>query len=129
MEEGEAERSFRLKWLASNPESQGKGLDYSGNMLTQVGAAVSGLRGWGRPLALSTEDEEHIATHIENVVEKFSSRSVSFNFGIRSTITHVSSLAAEITVPKHIAENLFRRVEVMLETRTETPILPKSSFS
>ena len=120
MEEGEAERSFRLKWLASNPESQGKGLDYSGNMLTQVGAAVSGLRGWGRPLALSTEDEEHIATHIENVVEKFSSRSVSFNFGIRSTITHVSSLAAEITVPKHIAENLFRRVEVMLGTHAHS---------
>ena len=116
MEEGEAERSFRLKWLASNPESQGKGLDYSSNMLTQVGAAVSGLRGWGSPLVLSTGDEEHIAIHIENVVEKFSSRSVSFNFGIMSTITHVSSLAAEIKVPKHIAENLFRRVEVILGT-------------
>ena len=120
MEEGEAERSFRLKWLTSNPESQAKGLDYSSNMLAQVGAAVSGLRGWGRPLVLSTEDEEHIATHIENEVEKFSSRSVSFSFGIRSTIMHVSSVAAEITVPEHIAENLFRRVEFMLGTHSHS---------
>ena len=120
MEEGQAERSFRLKWLTSNLESQAKGLDYSSDMLAQVGAAVSGLRGWGRPLVLSTEDEEHIATHIENVVEKFSSRSVSFNLGIRSTITHVSSVAAEITVPEHIAENLFRRVEVMLGTHAHS---------
>ena len=120
MEKGEAERSFRLKWLTSNPESQGKGLDYSSNMLTQVGAAVSGLRGWGRPFALSIEDEEHIAAHIENVVEKFSSSSVSFNFGIRSTIIHVSSLAAEITVPKHVAENLLQRVEVILGTHAHS---------
>ena len=120
MEEGEAERSFRLKWLTPSPESQAKGADYSSDMLAQVGAAVSGLRRWGRQLVLSPEDEEHIATHIENVVEKFSSRSVSFNLGIRSTITHVSSVAAEITVPKHIAENLFRRVEVLLGARAHS---------
>ncbi len=114
MEEGQAERSFRLKWLTSNPESQAKGLDYSSNMLAQVGAAVSGLRGSGRPFELSTQDEQHIATHIENLVEKFSSRSVSFNLGIGSAIRHVGSIAAEITVPEHIAENLFRRMEFML---------------
>ena len=120
MEEGQAERSFRLKWLTSNSESQARGLDYSSNMLAQVGAAVSGLRRWGRPLVLSIEDEQHIATHIENLVEKFSSRSVSFSFGVRSTIVHVASLATEITVPNHIAENLFRRVEFMLVSQSHS---------
>ena len=120
MEEGEAERSFRLKWLTSNPESQARGLDYSSNMVAQVGAAVSGLRRWGRPLVLSTEEEQHIATHIEKVVEKFSSRSISFNLGIRSTIIHMSSVAAEITLPEQIAENLFRRMELMLGTHSHS---------
>ena len=120
MEEDQAERSFRLKWLTSNPESQAKGLDYSGNMLAQVGAAVSGLRGWGRPFVLSTQDEQHIATHIENLVEKFSSRSGSFNLGIGSAIRHVGSIAAEITVPEHVAENLFRRMEFVLGTHSHS---------
>ena len=64
MEEGQAEQSFRLKWLSSTPESRGKGSDYSSNMLAQVGAAVTGLRGRGQQFVLSVEDEQHIATHI-----------------------------------------------------------------
>ena len=118
IEQGQAERSFRLKWLTSSPESLARGLDYSSDMLAQVGPAVSGLRGRGRPFALSAGDEQHIATNIEVLVEKFSSRSVSFNLGVRSTIVHVASLATEITVPEHIAENLIRRVELMLGTHS-----------
>ena len=120
MEEGQAERSFRLKWLTSNPESQSRELDYSGNMLAQVGAAVSALRGRGRPFVLSTQDEQHIAVHIENLFEKFSSRSVSFDLGIGSAIRHVGSIAAEITVPEHIAENIFQRMEFMLGTNSHS---------
>ena len=120
MEKGQAEQSFRLKWLTSNYESQERGLDYSSNMLAQVGAAVTGLRGWGRPFVLSTEDEQYIATHIENLVEKFSSRSVSFNLGIGSVIRHVGSIAADITLPEHITENIFRGVEVMLGTHSHS---------
>ena len=120
MEEGEAERSFRLKWLTSNPESQAKGLDYSSNMLAQVGAAVIGLRGRGRPFVLSIEEEQHIATHIEKLIEMFSSSSISFNVGIWSTIRHVGSLAAEITMAEHIAQNLYRRLEFMLGTQSQS---------
>ena len=120
MEEGEAERSFRLKWLTSNPESQGKGLDYSSDMLAQVGAAVIGLRGRGRPFVLSIEEEQHIAIHIEKLVEMFSSSSNRFNLGVRSAIRHVGSVAAEITMPEHIAQNLYRRLEFMLGTRSQS---------
>ena len=117
MEEGQAEESFRLKWLSSTPESRGKGSDYSSNMLAQVGAAVNGLRGRGRQFVLSLEDEQHIATHIENLVEMFSSNSISFNLGIWSTIRQVGSVAAEITMPEHVAQNLFQRVESIIETQ------------
>ena len=120
IEGGQAEKSFRLKWLTSTSGSQAKELDYSSNMLAQVGAAVTGLRGQGRPIVLSNEDELHIATHIENLVEMFSSSSISFNLGIWSTIRHVGSVAAEITIPEHIAQNLFQRVEFMLGTQSHS---------
>lgn len=120
IEEGQAERSFRHKWLSSTPESRGKGSNYSGDMLAQVGSAVTGLRGRGRQFVLSTEDEQHIATHIENLVEMFSASSIEFNFGIWSTVRHVGSVAAEITIPEHIAENLFRLVASMLGTQSHS---------
>ena len=116
MEEGQAEQSFRLKWLSSTPESRGKGSDYSSDMLAQVGAAVTGLRERGRQFLLSVDDEQQIATHIENLVEMFSSRSISFNFGIWFTIRQVGSVAAEITMPEYVAQNLFQRVESMIGT-------------
>ena len=117
MAEGQAERSFRLKWLSSTPESRDRGKDYSSNMLAQVGAAVAGLRGRGRQFVLSAEDEQRIAAHIENLVEMFSSRSVSFNLGVSSTIVHLGWLATEIRLPVHIAENLFQRVESIIGTQ------------
>ena len=118
MEEGQAEQSFRLKWLTSAPENQDKGLDYTSDMLAQVGAAVNGLRGRGRPFVLSIEEEQYIATHIEKLVEMFSSSSISFNLGIQSTIRHLGSLAAEITMPEHVAQNLYRQLEFMLGTQS-----------
>ena len=120
IEEGQSEQSFRLKWLSSTPESQGKGPDYTSDMLTQVGAAIIGLRGRGRQLVLSVEDEQHIATHIENLVEMFSSSSISFTLGSSSAFTHVGSVAAEITMPEQIAQNLFRRVEFILGTQSHS---------
>ena len=120
MEEGQAESSFRFKWLTPESGTQEGGSDYSSEMLTQVGAAVSGLRARWRPFALSSEDQEHIATHVEKLVERFTSTSVTFNFGIGSAIGHVGSLAAEITIPVPIANNLFRRLEFLLEIRSNS---------
>ena len=117
MEEGQAERSFRLKWLNSTRQIGDSGTDYASNVLIQVGRAVAGLRGEGRQFVLSVEDEQHIATQIQNLVEMFSSNAVSFNFGVRASIRPVGSVAAEITMPKYVAENLFRRVESLIGTQ------------
>ena len=116
MEKGQAEKSFRLKWLNSTHESRGKESDYSSNMLAQVGAAVTGLRGQGRQFVLSVEDEQHIATHIEHLVEMFSPNSSSFNLGIWSTVRQVGSVATEITMPEYAAQKLFQRVDSMIGT-------------
>ena len=120
LDKGKAEQSFRGKWLTPRSEKDSEGLDYATSMLTQVGAAVSGLRQRDRPFCLSTEDEQHIAVHTEKLVEMFSSSSVRFDFGIMATITHIGSLISEITFPDDIAENLFQRVEFMLGPQTRT---------
>ena len=122
--EGQAENSFRIKWLTPERSSEERGTDYSSEMLAQVGAAVSALREWGSPLALSAEDQEHIAAHIERLVERFSADSGGFSFGIGSTIGYVGPLAAEIRMPAPIANNLFRRLEFLLgiQSRSQDPL-------
>ena len=112
--EGQAEQSFRNKWLSKVPAIQGQKEEDSSRLLTQVGSAVSGLRKRGRPFLLSNEDGELVAAHIEGLVEMFSSSSLSFSLGVHSAISHVATLSAEITMPEKIAENMFRRVESTL---------------
>ena len=114
IDEGEAEQSFRRKWLTPRAAIQGQREADASGLITQVGGAVSGLRKRGRPFLLSNEDEQLVASHIEGLVEMFSSSSVSFSLGIHSAMSHVAALSAEVTMPMQIAENLFRRVELIL---------------
>ena len=122
--EGQAEQSFRTKWLTQVVAIQGQQEEDSSRLLTQVGSAVSGLRKRGRPFLLSNEDEQLVAAHIEALVEMFSSSSISFTLGIHSAMSHVATLSAEITMPEQIAENLFRRVELIIGA----PGHPKDSW-
>ena len=112
--EGEAERSFRSKWLSVARGNEGRGIDHAANMLAQVGAAVTGLWERDRPFPLGINDEDLISRHIYKIVEMLSSKSVGFNLGIGSAITHVGSLARDIAISEDIAEDLYRRVEFFL---------------
>ena len=64
LEQGQAESSFRRKWLISDPERHDSVTALTGDMLEQVGAAISGLRNRGCSFELSVEDEWEIATYI-----------------------------------------------------------------
>ena len=120
LERGRAEQSFRRKWLTPKTERESEGLDYSADMLAQVGAAVSGLKQRDRSFHLSHENERRIAVHTERLVEMFSSSSVRFDSSIRSAISHIGSLISEITISGDVAQNLFQRVEFMLGTQTRS---------
>ena len=113
--EGQAEKSFRSKWLTSSLESKDKESEYSNNMLDQVGAAVTGLRKRGQSFVLSNEDEQYIASHIERLVEEYYSIPTRFNLGGSSSFRHAGLVAAEITIPELIAQNIFGKVERMIE--------------
>ena len=112
--DGQALDSFKSKWLGHDSEGQETELDYSSDMIKEVGAAVIGLRGKDRSLDLSIYEEGLIAVHIERLVEMIASDSVSFNFSIGSAIERLGPLMAEITISEHIAENLFQKAEILL---------------
>ncbi len=121
LEQGQAERSFRRKWLRSGPESQEAVSTLTGDMFEQLVAAISVLRNRGCSLGLSVEDEQEIAAYIEAFVEKFCSGRVSFNLGVASQIGHLGTLALEITIPEPVASGLLQKVEFLLETSSALP--------
>ena len=121
LEQGQAERSFRRKWLRSGPESQDAVSTLTADMFEQVGAAISGLRNHGCSFELSVQDEQEIATSIKEFVDEFCSGPVSFNLGVASQIGHLGMLALETTIPEPIARELFRRVEFLVESRSISP--------
>ena len=86
-------------------------------MIKEVGAAVNGLQNQGRSMDLSIPEEQLIAVHIEQLVEMIASDSVSFNFSISSAIERLGPLVAGITIPEHIAENLFDKTKLLLSTQ------------
>ena len=90
-EAGKAEQSFRQKWLAQNDDSQNDSINYSINLLAQVYGAIFGLRRHNHCFLLSTTEEHYIASHIEQLVEMFSSSSVNFSMGIKSELFAHSS--------------------------------------
>ena len=116
LESGQAERSFRNKWLSPNSGTQDEESAYTGSVLTQLGAAVSGLQGLGKPLEFSPEEEQRIALQIVQLVETFSATSISFSLlDIGAAIRGMASLAVEITIPRDMAEDMLGKVSPFLD--------------
>ena len=117
LEDGQALESFKAKWLSHDSEDQESEPTYSSDMIKEVGAAVAGLRNQGWSMDLSIPEEQLIAVHIEKLVEMIASDSVSFNFSIASAIERLGPLVAGITIPEHIADNLFDKTRLLLSTQ------------
>ena len=111
---GQAERSFRQKWLTPNSDDQSADIDYSSDVLVQVDAAIAAMAAQGVTFSLTDEEEVHISSHIVQLVEMFSSETVRFNLGVETKLVHVGSLGTLISIPKQVAEDLFHRVESLL---------------
>ena len=117
--QGMAERSFREKWITPNQDPQSEEPTSSIDSITQVGAAINGLEAQERRLYLSIEDQQYIVAHIERIVEKYSSNTGEFSFGIGTTIRYIGPLAAKVQIPSAIAERLVQEVEKLLSAESE----------
>ena len=123
---GLSERRFRHKWLAASgaPQEKEPSLD---DVLWQIGAAISGLKDYQRPLRLSDDDSSYLA----KVVEKWSDTPVSSHFehvryeveesvyeedlrphdSTRPALHGLSSLLAEISVSEAVGGKLFEKLQ------------------
>ena len=117
-EPGLAEQRFRHKWLAASgaPQEKEPSLD---DVLLQIGAAISGLKDYQRPLRLSDDDSSYLA----EVVMKWSDTPVPPTHPspfqgpqehTRRAIWGLSSILTEITIPQDeaeaIGEKLFKKL-------------------
>ena len=114
-----AERCFRHKWLAANsaPQEKEPSLD---DILLQVGAAISGLKGYQHPLDLSADE----CSYLTKVVEKWSDTPVLSHYefvpdiddhllrdSTRPALRGLSSILAEITVSEAVGGKLFEKLQ------------------
>ena len=120
LEQGQAEHSFRSKWLTPNISAQSEGVDYSSRLIAQVGHAVSLLKQYGAPLELSLDEQEYIATHIKQLVDMFFSGPIRISFGGISPYRNLGSLLADMTIPEYISQDLFPKVRTILDTQMDS---------
>ena len=114
LEEGQADKSFRSRWLSTREETEDGGQTFTSETLAQVGAAISGMKARGKSFPLTHREELHVAVKVEQLVDMFFGDSVSIGGSLMSGIHHLGTLASEITLPKETAENLLERVQLML---------------
>ena len=115
IEEKQAERSFRQKWLSPERIDQTRDLTFAGNLIEQVGVAISALPDMDMSLDLSEKDERYIATQVENLAAAFCSESLSFSLYIGSQVRHLGPLVSRITFPDAIAVSLFQKAESLID--------------
>ena len=115
LEEKQAEQSFRQQWLSPERIEQTRDLTFAGNLIEQVGVAISALPDIEMSLDLSEEDERHIATQVENLAAAFCSESLGFRMNIGSQIRHLGPLVSRITFPDAIAKSLFQKAESLID--------------
>ena len=126
---GQAESSFRRKWLTEEPNDQEKYEDLSSDVIGQLGHAFSGLRSRGRTLALTSEDCGQIAAHIERFVATFTSGALRINSSVREAMRCMSESSLEISVPPDIAMQLYEDARVLIATERGQPNDPFGSFA
>ena len=119
--QGQAELSFRRKWLTSEEEMRDEREDYSGLLITELGNAFSGLKSRGRTFPLTDGENELIRVHLERLVGVFSSSGMRVTNFSSSVAECIGVVFTEITIPDHVAEELFEKTESMLAKQNFQP--------
>lgn len=112
---GEAENSFRRKWLSVGDEAQSESVSSYTDILAEVAVAFSCLRESDRPFELTDGDKELIIATTVKAVEMVSSSSVGLNLGASASLNDLPLLLSEVGISGDVAESLFQKVRVLLE--------------
>ena len=113
---GQAERSFRRKWLKAQSISEDGLSGHAQRMLSQLGPAIASLESREHLLPLTEEEAEHVSGQLLRFVNSFWGSSVTLGSGIN--IRYMTTVIGAITIPGPIADELFRVAETMLGTES-----------
>ena len=111
---GQAERSFRQKWLTPQTVSEDDLSGHAQRMLSQLGPAIASLEARERLLPLTEEETKHVSGQLLRFANGFWGSSVTLNSGVN--IRYMNTVIGAITIPGPIADEMFRIAEVMLGT-------------
>lgn len=111
---GQAERSFRRKWLAPQEISDNDPSGHAQRMLSQLGPAIANSEIRERLLPLTEEESEHVSDQVLHFVNSFFGSSVSL--GPNTSIRYMNTVVGAITIPSPIAEELFKLAAATLGT-------------
>ena len=109
---GQAEQSFRRKWLAPQTIGEHEQSGYAQRMLAQLGPAIAAPESRERLLPLTEEESDFVAGQIVRFVESLFGSSVTLNS--RVNISYLNVVIGAIRVPRTIAEGLFKVTESVL---------------
>ena len=110
---GQAQQSFRKKWLTAD-SGLGEDMTLAGNVLGQVGTALDMSSRYKYSLPLSSKEHKHLLDCVLQVAESLSRGAWSSKgFSPISVIRGIRSTLDKIEIPENVAERLYEVVSAM----------------
>ena len=122
---GQAERSFRRKWLTPRTVKEDDLSDHAQRTLSQLGPAIASLESRERLLPFTEEETEYVSGQILRFVKSFFENSVTLGSG--TNIRYMTTVIGAMTIPGPIAADLFKLAETGLgteSTQRNSPMQP-----
>ena len=110
---GQAEESFRSRWLTASSELY-ESLPDAGMAVSQVGLALDASQLHGFSLALSSEEEKHLIECVLRIADALCKDAWhSEGVSLSAIINGVRAVVARVEMTEEVAEDLFEKVESM----------------
>lgn len=121
LKQGQANLSFRRKWLTSEEDIRDYDEQYSSRLITELGSALAGLRSRGHEFPLTDDENSLVIVHMERLVRMFASSNFTITNRTGSAAERIGMVCAEVTIPQHVAEELFDKIDSMLARQSFQP--------
>ena len=126
MSPGQAQQSFRRKWLTPQTISENDASGYAQEMLSQLGPAIANPQAREHLLPLADEEIEHVSNQLLRFVKSLFGSSVTLTLG--AMIRYMNTVVGAMRIPRPIAEELFKITEAVLGTERIQPRHPMQHF-
>ena len=122
MEPGQANQSFRQKWLTPQLNEPATDDAYSMEMLRQIGAAFASLQFKDIVFPLTNEESEHIARAMLQLVRRYSGDTgFTISSDQETTARNLGAIGAAISISGQLANEIFDETGTLIEREIAPP--------